>query len=87
MGRKLHPRWKKDFFDPTLAFLGGNVHNKYVDIYHKDAARKIQLHNLTRRIREPVNQAGVRRIAPDAVIHGLFNTKICSQVRNLTSFP
>lgn len=80
MGRKLHPRLKKNFFDPALAILGGGQSNKYVDAFHREAAAKIALRRLTERIRVPVNIANVRPIADDACIYGIMNTDICKEV-------
>jgi hypothetical protein len=80
MGRKLDVRKTKNFFDPTLSILGGGPRNRYIDVFHRDAARKIQLTNLTRRIRTPVNMAGVEPIPDGAVIYGIYNTDICRKV-------
>jgi hypothetical protein len=79
MGRRLRPRYEKNFFDPTLAVIGGD-RARYVDAFHKHAGHRIQLHNLTRKVRGAVNMAGVERIADDAVIHGIQNTDICKPV-------
>lgn len=80
MGRKFHARYNKNFFDPHLAILGGGQSNKYVDAFHRDAARKIELRHLTERIRAPVNMAGVQAIPKDSVIYGIANTDICKLV-------
>ena len=80
MGRKIGRRMNKNFFDPMLAAIGGDKSNKYVDAFHRDAAKKIELHHLMQRIRRPVNEAGVAPIPDSAVIYGIYNTEICKKV-------
>jgi hypothetical protein len=80
MGRKLHPRYNKNFFDPALAALGKGERSRYVDAFHRDASRKIELKRLTDRIRAPVNLAGVQKIPKDTIIYGIMNTDICKPV-------
>lgn len=80
MARKVGGRVKKSLFDPTLAILGGPPATKYVSQANLEAAKKIALNNVTRRIREPVNAAGVKSISDSKVIYGLFHTEICKPV-------
>jgi hypothetical protein len=79
MGRRLRPRYEKNFFDPTLAIVG-NGRARYIDAFHKHAGQRIQLENLTRKVRGAVNTAGVDRIPDDAVIYGIAHTDICKPV-------
>lgn len=81
MGRKFRPRYEKNFFDPTLAVIGGGG-TRYIDAFHRDAAQRIQLQSLTQRLRESVNIAAPEHahIPKDAVIYGIANTEICKPI-------
>lgn len=80
MARNYKPRYEKNFYDATLNIVAGAKHSNYVDAFHRHAAKKVPLRNMTDRIRWPVNAAGVGKIARDAVIYGVRNTNICQPV-------
>lgn len=79
MGRRLRPRYEKNFFDPALAVVGQG-RARYIDAFHKHAGHRIPLHNLTRVVRGAVNTAGVERMSDSAVIYGIAHTDICKPV-------
>jgi hypothetical protein len=80
MGRTINPLKARGIFDPKLAMLPGRSSQRYWNIDSRDAAHRIQLERLTKRIRTPVNMAGVQRIPDNAVIYGIYNTDICCKV-------